>query len=329
VRDVTGTGEGKGPLISLHEGFLGLDQWAGFLPNADRVALDLHPYLCFGPQSSATIDTYRNTPCQNWGGMVNTSMSAFGLTGAGEWSNAVTDCGLWLNGVNLGVRYDGTFISETHARIGDCAVWTDWQNYDQTMKTGLMNFAMASMDALQVCNFTGAAFSPAQPLLDTKQNWFFWTWKIGNSSVTGKVETPAWSYKLGLDNGWMPKDPRSAVGVCDSTAPWQPPLQAWQTGGAGAGQIAPAATASFAWPPPTISGGGAAGALPSYTPTGPVPTLPGPTFSFTQTGARATPSVGNGWANAADTAGAMVPIAGCNYLDTWVGAGAPPSPLCS
>ena len=31
--------------------------------------------------------------------------------------------------------------------------------------------------------------------------YFFWTWKVGNSSITGKVEAPFWSYKLGLDNG--------------------------------------------------------------------------------------------------------------------------------
>jgi glucan 1,3-beta-glucosidase len=43
----------------------------------------------------------------------------------------------------------------------------------------------------------------------------------------------------------------------------------------------------------------------------------------------ATPSVGNGWANAADTAGLMVNIAGCNYLDPWIGSANPPVPLCS
>jgi glucan 1,3-beta-glucosidase len=47
------------------------------------------------------------------------------------------------------------------------------------------------------------------------QNYFFWTWKIGNSTATGKVETPFWSYQLALEHGWAPTDPRDADGQCD------------------------------------------------------------------------------------------------------------------
>jgi len=50
-------------------------------------------------QSSAAMSTYAVTPCGLWGGLVNTSMVAFGMTTAGEFSNTVTDCGLWVNGV--------------------------------------------------------------------------------------------------------------------------------------------------------------------------------------------------------------------------------------
>jgi glucan 1,3-beta-glucosidase len=149
IRQVTGTGEGKGPYVSYHDGFLGLDQWATFLPNADRTALDLHPYLCFGGQSAAAMSTYINTPCTTWGAMMNTSMGAFGLTAAGEWSNAVTDCGLWVNGVNLGERYEGTYAGGG-ASVGSCTTWTDWTKYDQQTKNDIKSFALSSMDALQV-----------------------------------------------------------------------------------------------------------------------------------------------------------------------------------
>lgn len=76
-------------------------------------------------------------------------MANFGLSVAGEFSNAVTDCGLWLNGVDLGTRYEGTYI-DSPERIGDCAIWTDWTKYDDKMKADIKNFALASMDALQV-----------------------------------------------------------------------------------------------------------------------------------------------------------------------------------
>ena len=143
--------------------------------------------------------------------------------------------------------------------------------------------------------------------------------------MTGKVESPQWSYQLGLQEGWMPKDPRKAVGTCGNTSPWTPPLQSWMTGGAGADKIPATFSSSFAWPPTTISHAGDATLLPTYTQTGPIPTLPGPTF----TSAASTLSVGNGWQNAGDNVGMAVPIPTCSYLDPWVGSAAPPSPLCS
>ncbi|KAI6043138.1 exo-beta-1,3-glucanase [Pisolithus marmoratus] len=290
-------------------GFLGLNQWAGFLPNADRTALDEHPYLCFTTQSSAPMSSYAQTPCDSWSASFNTSMSAFGMTTAGEWSNAVTDCGLWVNGVGLGSRYEGTYTGSWPV-IGSCTPWTDWQSWNASMKQDITNFALASMDSLQ--------------------NWFFWTWKIGNSSTTGVVEAPQWSYQLGLQNGWMPKDPRVASGTCANQNLWSPPLQAWQTGGAGAGQIPASVSSEYAWPPATISNAGAITLLPSYTPTGTVATLPPPTFTLTSGKSVQTASAGNGWNNPSDTAGEMVGIATCSYLDPWIGPSAsPPSPLCS
>jgi glucan 1,3-beta-glucosidase len=150
VRTAGGVGQGNGPFISLHDGFGRRSDWINVFPNADRLALDTHPYLCFGGQSNAAMSTYAQTPCKAWGGSVNASMGAFGLTGAGEFSNAVTDCGLWVNGVNLGVRYEGTYQG-TWPRVGSCTQWTDWQNYDAGTKNDIKNFALASMDALQVC----------------------------------------------------------------------------------------------------------------------------------------------------------------------------------
>lgn len=149
IRNAGGTGEGSGPYVLFHDAFLPRSDWAGVMPNADRVALDSHPYLCFNGQSSAPMSTYAQTPCTTWGGLVNTSMAAFGLTTAGEFSNAVTDCGLFLNGVGLGTRYEGTYPGVWPV-VGNCSTWTDYQNYDSTTKAAILQFALASMDALQV-----------------------------------------------------------------------------------------------------------------------------------------------------------------------------------
>ena len=149
--------------------------------------------------------------------------------------------------------------------------------------------------------------------------------QIGNST-SGTVESPLWSYKYGLANGWVPKDPRTSLGKCQAlgVAPEAAgAYSAWQTGGAGAGTIAPAVSSSYPWPPVTISGlGGAAySAVPTYTPTGTISTLPPPEL---------TPQVseGNGWYDAQDTARAMVTVSGCTYPNAWDSSGvvAPTAP---
>ncbi|KAJ7184284.1 exo-beta-1,3-glucanase [Mycena filopes] len=308
VREVSGLGAGNGPMVSFHDGFIGLSNWAGYLPGADRVSMDSHPYLCFGGQSTAPINTYSAQPCNQWGDSFNSTMANFGFIVAGEFSNAVTDCGLY------GVRYEGTYTDGgSWPKLGNCATdWLDYQNWDAPTKKAYNTFAKASMDALQ--------------------NWFFWTWKVGNSTA-GIVEAPHWSYKLGLDNGWMPTDPRAAVGQCNNANPFTGTLSSWQTGGAGAGTIATDVQQALAWPPASISYPNSqvtpGSLLPSYTQTGSL-TLTLPTPSLTATGASATITAGNGWFNTADSAGLWEPIATCSYLDPWIGSSVnPPSPLCT
>jgi glucan 1,3-beta-glucosidase len=45
IREVTGTGEGNGAMLGIHDGFLGPTQWFGFLEGADRIAMDQHTYM--------------------------------------------------------------------------------------------------------------------------------------------------------------------------------------------------------------------------------------------------------------------------------------------
>jgi aryl-phospho-beta-D-glucosidase BglC (GH1 family) len=313
IRGITGYGEGNGPYISIHDGFAGLSSWADFLPGSDRIALDTHPYFAFdGSSATAPIDTGTGNDaggvwpaqvCNRWAAGINSSRSNFGVTIAGEFSNGFNDCGLFLKGVSG--------RSTTYG--GNCDDWQDSSNWSAATKAGLQKFAEASMDALG--------------------DWFFWTWKVGNSTA-GMVESPLWSYQLGFRNGWMPKDPRSAIGTCASLGVDGPMFDGaflpWQTGGAGAGTIAPTATASFPWPPATISNVDAAvSLLPSYTPTATVVSLPPPTFSASATPATKSIDVGKGWFNSQDSAGAPTPIAGCTYPpDPWDAVDAVVPPPC-
>lgn len=259
---------------------------------ADRLALDTHPYFAFDGANTDPLASYVNKPCSRWGDAINTTQSTFGVITAGEWSVAINDCGLFVNGVGDPVVYAGA---------EGCDTWNNWENWDQTIKDNLKNFAMASMDSLQ--------------------NWFFWTWKIGPSATDNAVRAPFWSYKLGVENGWLPTDPREALGACAALGvpagnPFPGTMQPWQTGGAGAGEFAPAATVGLEWPPAALGPSYPVAAyLPTYTPTGTHTTLAVPSV----TGVDA----GDGWTNDQDQIPLMVPIASCEYPDAYGGATMP------
>ncbi len=285
IRGITGIGAGKGPYISVHDGFEGdMTQWDGFLAGSDRVMLDRHPYTAFSGSSfddpiatgtgAAAGGVWVTQACA-WGDESVRLSSTFGVTVAGEWSNGWNDCGVYLKGIPGSSTFGG-----------DCSVWEDASTWDASQKAGVAAFNAAQMDALQ--------------------DWFFWTWKIGETTA-GKVGSPLWSYQLGLEGGWILKDPREAKGKCAGLTTFSGTYEPWMTGGAGAGTI----TGVFeAYPPATISGGPGVLAtdLPVYAASGTVNTLPGPTM---------TGHTVDGWFNSGDTALAPTPIAGCAYPDAW------------
>ncbi|CAE7183315.1 unnamed protein product [Rhizoctonia solani] len=218
-------------------------------------------------------------------------IAAAGLNWVREFSNAFNDCGFFLNGVNLGARYDGTFkfYNGPNAGAGSCVKWMDQRLWSTAEKEAIKQFALSSFDAYQ--------------------HYFFWTWKIGKSTTWGNiVASPLWSYQHGLENGWMPKDAREATGACGNTAPWVGPLPASKTGGAGAGTVPAEYATARSWPPPSLSNIPNAATLPTYTATGTLKSLSPAQF----TGATGL-DAGNGWANVADQQGLFTPVAGCSY----------------
>ncbi|PPR05392.1 hypothetical protein CVT24_008006 [Panaeolus cyanescens] len=280
------TGTGSGPYIAIHEGFQGPAIWEGFMSGADRLALDQHPYLAFMGDTTSTPDQLALKPC-GWAVATNQSQKVFGVTLGGEFSSAINNCGLWLNGIGSTPNFP------------NCDHWDNWAGYTPSVIASLKNVTLASMDALQ--------------------NFFFWTWKIGNSTQLGTSSAPMWHYKLGLQQGWIPKDPREAIGHCarqlNSTQPFDGRYPSSATGGPGAGTLDPAQSTLHAFPPAMVSPsftGTQVALLPTYTPTGTIKTLFAPTFT-------AAPSavVGTGWTNPDDKQLAFVPIAGCSYPNAW------------
>ncbi|KIY69876.1 glycoside hydrolase family 5 protein [Cylindrobasidium torrendii FP15055 ss-10] len=307
IRNVTGIGADKGPYLIIHEGFQGTAVWEGFLEGADRLALDQHPYLAFMNDYISTPDEMASKACA-WAAATNRSQSAFGVTLGGEWSAAINNCGLWLNGIGSS---PGGY---------DCAKWDAWASYTDDDLKAIKNVALASMDALQ--------------------NWFFWTWKIGESSVLKTSSSPLWNYKLGREHGWIPKDPREAAGFCagilkaDEMNLFDGKFPASATGSA-SGVVSPTQMSSWAFPPASMAPSFTAmSVLPTYTATGTFVALGVPTFAGappTAKGASAgpTPTVqaGSGWTTGDEGAKQkFVAIQGCAYPDAWNAATAAATP---
>lgn len=305
VRNASQTGAGHGPFISYHDGFMGLSSWSGFMQGGDRVAWDLHPYVCFVPPFGDRKQLIASA-CNGFQANTDQGLQQFGVTMAGEWSLAPNDCGLFLNGPFQGVRYDGTFSSGDFKKQGDCEPFDDWLSYSNATKQDMLNGAIAQMQSFR--------------------NFFFWTWKIGGSvRLAGLPPNPNWNYKLGLEQGWMPKDPNSQMknacaklqqegvsGISKTSLDWQTAFADYQTGSAAS--YAPA-TSTYAWPPTSLYSSGTTNALgastlPSYTATGSPQLPPTPTYSVSMS-KEPTPSI-NPWVAAPTNA--YVPVQGCQYF---------------
>lgn len=299
----------------------------------------------FGDQIEGTFDTISKLPCKYWGVATNTTSQQFGVNIAGEWSAATNEwvqlasrksvltrysCGQWVNNVGVGSRYDGTYAGYKGPAPGTCDYWNDYTQWNASTKADLLHFVSASMDSLQVSN----RCSYFEALAHSVQNYFFWTWKIGNST-TGTIEqiNPFWNYQLGLAQGWIPADPRSAIGVCagdgyDSNEFSGTYSSAWMTGGAGANTIPAAMSASYPWPAHNFTNVAAADmtSLPQFTQTGTPITMPGPTF--TSPSSSATINVGNGWFNANHNRQAFAAISGCSYPAEYLAGNTVPTSAC-
>lgn len=180
IRNITGVGAGNGAFISFHDGFQGYPTWAGFMSGADRIAMDQHNYMAFDVPNNDSVAYDAAKPCAFWANQFYKSQQNFGFSYSGEWALDVNDCGVYLNNVGNGARHDGTYIAPGGTKplynaTGSCDSWNDWETWDDTLKQNYQQVAYGHMDALQ--------------------NWFFWTWTIGNSTKTGTPPNPMWNMK--------------------------------------------------------------------------------------------------------------------------------------
>lgn len=189
--------DGIKAIIVFGDGFMGLDNWQGKLQNNDNLLLDVHQYVIFNvDQLSLKHRDKLNFACKAWTQQSLRSMdkqTGFGPTMCGEWSQADTDCTQYINNVNVGTRWEGTYDTgnkSTAILAPQCPLKTsacscnnanaDPADYSADYKKWLYQFAIAQMDSFEA-----------------GWGWFYWTWETEKAAQ--------WSYRKGLKAGILPK----------------------------------------------------------------------------------------------------------------------------
>lgn len=171
------------------EGMQGLAYWSGKYPEykKNNLVVDVHQYTIFDPNLLRLKPTERiEFGCKNFMNQNVESMANYGPTMVGEWSQAHNDCTEHLNGLGNGARWTANFPGITTPACPtqndqcSCEVSNDESQYTDSYKLFIKTWAIAQMDAYE-----------------KGWGWFYWTWKTESA--------PLWSYKHGLDGGFMPK----------------------------------------------------------------------------------------------------------------------------
>lgn len=144
--------------VIVHDAFEAFNYWDDKLTNDQGywdVVVDHHHYQVFSAgELSRTIDEHISVAC-GWGLGAKTE-SHWNV--AGEWSAALTDCALWLNGVGRGARWLGDYDGSPH--YGSCDAYTSADNWTDDYKVNVRKYIEAQLDAFEQ---TGG--------------WIFWNWK--------------------------------------------------------------------------------------------------------------------------------------------------------
>ncbi|GAA6061970.1 hypothetical protein JCM10212_005214 [Sporobolomyces blumeae] len=174
-------------VLSLHDAFQPLSVWSKSFPSPQfsGVALSDHPYFVFNePDLRLTDQQHIKAVCGMSNYYAQSQQSLWTLID--EFSGARTDCAQFLNGRGIGARYDGTYPGST--AVGSCKGKTGkGSTFSNEYKTTL-----AKSWAVQT-----------QVWEKNTSGWVSWCWKNENADD--------WSYKAGVQYGWIPKDPKKPI----------------------------------------------------------------------------------------------------------------------
>ncbi|KAK9768524.1 hypothetical protein K7432_000737 [Basidiobolus ranarum] len=175
------------PAVFGHDGFTFFNEMGGFLNTMKNTVLDAHIYQVFDENLlKFSQKQHLDMACGEKARLANSPVRTI----IGEWSLAITDCTLWLNGFQKGARYDGTFLT-TKPVCPECTCKNEGnvKMFSSAYRAFLRKFAEKQMDAYEA-----------------NYGWIFWNFKAENS--------PQWNYIQGVEEGWIPNPPTDRLSSC-------------------------------------------------------------------------------------------------------------------
>lgn len=203
------------PYLPFGDGFLKLSDWQGEFQDVDaKLVLDTHQYQIFNTgQLPLNASSRIALSCSGYTGLLVASdnpSTGWGPTMDGEWSQADTDCALFLNNVGVGSRWTGTLnfganeddikqnvLTPLCPDAPDCSCDmpnADPSKYSDEYKQFLKMYAEAQMDSFEKV-----------------WGWFYWTWKT--------EKAVQWSWMLGLQAGILPEKAYQREWKCGDAVP--------------------------------------------------------------------------------------------------------------
>lgn len=202
--------------ITFSDGFLGPQAWPNIFNASEypKMIIDLHEYTIFNSDNlKYTHSAKLEFACNNWAGLIVESTNTetgHGPTIVGEFSMADNDCTKWINSVNDGARWDGTYESKYNVSDAvlypDCATSNnctctpsnqDPSTYGSAYKTFLSQYGQAQMQVFEQNGGWG---------------FIYWTWDVESTASS------QWSYKKALANGLLPDKAYDRTYNCSTTA---------------------------------------------------------------------------------------------------------------
>lgn len=153
----------------------------------ENIVLDTHTYQIFSPEENArTHQQHLQNACGRRAQLATANQKLWTVTG--EWTAAQNDCALYLNGFQVGARYDGSFPGSYY--IGTCNGQNQIAGLSQQQRQEAREYILAQLDTYE-----------------TASGWFFWAGKTESAEL--------WDFGKLVTSGLMPQPLSAARGFCN------------------------------------------------------------------------------------------------------------------